>query len=95
MSAPVGEPAKRQRRRRFKVERRYDGASGIRVEVVVGGEEPLVRVRLKGRRRVVEYLLGDVAVWLLERDSKARAAARAAEKAAKRKSGRRSRRGGV
>lgn len=95
MSAPVGEPAKRQRRRRFKVERRYDGASGIRVEVVVGGDEPLVRVRLKGRRRVVEYLLGDVAVWLLERDSKARAAARAAEKAAKRKSGRRSRRGGV
>lgn len=71
----------RRKIRRFKVARRFDGAAGITVEIILSGAEPLIRVRLKHRRSAVEVPLGDVAEWILVRDAKVKAA----EKAKRRK----------
>jgi hypothetical protein len=78
----VSEPTTRIRR--FNVPSRWDGADGLKVEIVIGGREPLFRVRPARRRTAVEVPLGDVAEIVLERDAKARAA----EKARERKRGR-------
>ena len=86
MSVPAdGAAPSKLRVRRFKVERKFDGASGIRIEIILGGREPLLRVGLRCRRSAVEVPLGDVAEWVLVRDAKARAAAKAAAKKANRR----------
>lgn len=75
------EPApKKLRTRRFKVNRKFDGAKGMTIEIIVGGQEPLIRVRLKHRRAAIEVPLGDVAEWILIRDARARVAEKARAK---------------
>ncbi len=77
-------PPAKLRTRRFKVDRKWDGAKGMTVEIIIGGREPLIRVRLKHRRAAIEVPLGDVAEWILVRDARNRAA----EKARMKKKGR-------
>lgn len=81
----------KQRVRRFKVPRRFDGAPFIKIEIVVGGVEPLIRVRPARRRQVVEIPLGDVAEIVLQRNARAVAAKAAQEKKARKTNAGRSR----
>lgn len=82
MTAPAAAP--RRTTRRFKVERRFDGAAGMVIEIILTGPEPLFRVRLKHRRATIEIPLGDVAEMILIRDARIRAADAAKERKAKR-----------
>lgn len=77
--------SKKLRTRRFKVNRKFDGAKGMTIEIIVGGQEPLIRVRLKHRRAAIEVPLGDVAEWILVRDARARVAEKARTKKSKAK----------
>lgn len=76
---------RKPRVRRFKVARRFEGAPYIKIEIIVGGVEPLIRVRPARRRNAVEIPLGDVAEIVLWRAAKAAAAEAAKKKQAKRR----------
>ena len=79
----------KHRKRRFRINRRFDRSAGIAVSIeVTGNGEPLFCCwPLRRKKARVEVPLGDVAEMLLWREAKRKADERTKARAAKRRKG--------